>query len=439
MSLASHEHLQERAPIMSRFPMRMSRSPIRRLVLVTTTVLVLGRAGAVAGAPPRPTSGDGQLALASFAPETGSLAPLRDSLRLPVELAIDEINAAGGVNGQPVSYATGDEGSEATTARATIARFADDGIDAVIGPAAPATVLTVLGDVRKARMLMCSGSDTLAPVTARSTDGLYFRTAPGPSLQGLALAELVLSDAHRRVGILRRADFFGAEVGTTLVHRLRKGGARIVADVAYNPARANVDAKVRAVVRRKPRAVVVIGFDDDAARIVASLIARGAGPGTVTVYGPDTMQSLGFAAAVDPADPSKVAGIKGTAPSPAAADASSPFHAVLSGHGADPIFSAHVYDCTILTALAAVKAKSDDPDKMKRALTKNLEGKKDCNTYAACKALLESGRSIHWRGASSRFEHFDGFEPGEGVYDTWSYDAAGQLVTGDPATQIVVP
>jgi branched-chain amino acid transport system substrate-binding protein len=300
-------------------------------------------------------------------------------------------------------------------------------------------VLTVLGDIRRARMLMCSGSDTLAPVTARSSDGLYFRTAPGPSLQGLALAQLVMADAHRRVGILRRDDFFGDEVGAALVHGLRKSRAHVVADLAYSPALGNVDAKVRAVVRRKPQAIVVIGFDDDAAQVVTTLIEHGAGPGAVAIYGPDTMQSLGFAAAVDPADLSKVAGIKGTAPSPAPAGGSTTIPAALSARGVDPVFSAHVYDCTILTALAAVKAKSDDPDAMKRAFARNLHGKTDCETFATCTAFLKGGHSIHWRGASSRFAHFHGFEPGDGMYDTWSYDTTGRLVAGDPTTQISVP
>jgi branched-chain amino acid transport system substrate-binding protein len=231
---------------------------------------------------------------------------------------------------------------------------------------------------------------------------------------------------------MRRDDFFGEEVGHALVRALRSDGARVVTDVAYDPARSNVDAKVRATIGRKPQAIVVIGFDDDVAPIVAGLIARGAGPDDVGIYGPDTLQSLGFAAAVDPTDPAKVAGIKGTAPSPAPAPAAddpvSPFLALLANRGIDPIFSAHMYDCTILTALAAVKA----------AFATNLRGKNDCNTFAACKALLEDGQSIHWRGASSRFDHFDGFEPGEGLYDTWAYDALGQLVASEPAT-ISVP
>ncbi|MEX0666501.1 MAG: ABC transporter substrate-binding protein [Acidimicrobiia bacterium] len=418
----------------------MHRNPLRTLAVAAVVGCGLSGVASVADASARrPSSGDGTLAIASLAPETGALQSLRESLRLPVELAVSEINAAGGVNGAAVSLGTGDEGSDVATARATVSAFADAGVDAVIGPASPATVLGVLGDVRKARMLMCSGSDTLAPVTARSSKGLYFRTAPGPRLQGLALAAHVRADDHKRVAILRRNDFFGDDVGAAARRGLRKGDVKVVADIVYDPDAGSVNKKVRAALQPKPKAVVVVGFDDDGARVVASLIAQGAGPDTIAIYGPDTMQSLDFAAAVDPTDPAHVAGIKGVAPAPAPGNVTSPFHAALVNRGTAPIFSSHSYDCTILAALASVKAKSDDPDAMKTAFAKNLKGKSDCNTFAACKALLEEGRSIHWRGASSDFDHFSGFEPGSGTFDTWAYDASGQLVAGPPTDQIRVP
>ena len=41
--------------------------------------------------------------------------------------------------------------------------------------------------------------------------------------------------------------------------------------------------------------------------------------------------------------------------------------------------------------------------------------------------------------ASSTFDRFGAFEPEEGVYDTWAYDASGLPVTGPRSAQIKVP
>ena len=117
------------------------------------------------------------------------------------------------------------------------------------------------------------------------------------------------------------------------------------------------------------------------------MIAEGIGPSEVPVYTTDGMQSRAFAATVDPTDPSKVSGIKGTAPAPAPASIESPFHEALAATGTEPVFSAHYYDCTILTALAAVKAETDDPTKLRLAFNANLEGSEDCNTFASVQGI----------------------------------------------------
>ena len=93
-----------------------------------------------------------------------------------------------------------------------------------------------------------------------------------------------------------------------------------------------------------------------------------------------------------------------------------------------PIFSAYYYDCTILTALAALQAGSDDPAKMKAAFAKSLHGTTDCATFAACVQALAAGQDDPLPGASSRFDRWDRFEPGEGA-TTAGAMAGGQRVT----------
>ena len=130
--------------------------------------------------------------------------------------------------------------------------------------------------------------------------------------------------------------------------------------------------------------------------------------------------------------------MKGTSPALAPAGVVSPFQATFAATGIVPAFSAYEYDCTILIALAAVKAGSDQPARMRKAFAANLHGDTDCSTFAACRTLLDQGETIHWRGASSSFDAFGATEPGTGVFDVWSYDAAGAPVTAPPDQQIAI-
>jgi len=382
---------------------------------------------------------DGTLVIGSLAPETGDFSSIVESLRVPVQLAVQEINDAGGADGKPVTLVTGDDGSSADVASTTLTRMLEtDKVDAIVGPASSPTTLGILTAIRTGRVLTCSGSNTAAELSTAKSDGYYFRTSPPDRLQGPALAELVRSDGHKKVGILARDDAYGLELDTSLKEALTAGRAKIVADVTYNPAGSSFGRAVRKIAAKKPDAVVVIGFDDDGAKVLQAMVAEGIGPANVPVYTVDGMQSARFAGLVDAADPAKVAGIKGTQPALAPAGVDSPFPAKLAATGTDPVFSAYYYDCTILIALAAEKAKSDDPTKMKKVFAQNLEGKRDCNTYADCKNLLDRGKTIHWRGASSNFDTFGKFEPKEGVYDVWSYDAAGKVQIEDSSSQIKI-
>jgi branched-chain amino acid transport system substrate-binding protein len=157
------------------------------------------------------------------------------------------------------------------------------------------------------------------------------------------------------------------------------------------------------------------------------------------VYTADGMRTDSFGQLVDPNNPGVVAGIKGTAPAAAPAGVQNPFLDKLAAAGVDPIFSAYYYDCTILTALAAEKAKSDDPVKMTRVFADNTRGKSKCNTFADCKTALDAKKSIQYQGASAVFPHmndFGKFEPRAGAYEVWSFDTGARDVVDSAAPQI---
>lgn len=408
--------------------------PARRVALggALAVAVALLAAPAAAAAQQKPR----ELAIGSLAPETGPIAPLLESLRTPVDLAVAEINAAGGIQGVPVRSVTADEGAAPeTSARAGFDQLVAAGAQVVIGPATSGAALALQERIGTRKVLTCSGSDTSAPLEPDLTKGHYFRTAPPDTIQALALAELVLADGHNRPAVLFREDTYGDGIAKPLVRALEQGGAKVTQE-GYDPDATTHARDVERAVGAKTDSIVLVGFADDGAALVKELAAEGKGPAQVAIYGVDTMQSTQFRDAVG--DPALIAGMKGTMPAGNPAGIQHPFTASLASTGVDPVFSAHTYDCTILSALAAVAAKSTDPTKMSKVFAANLDGKNDCNTFATCKALLESGKTIHYRGASSNFDHFGAFEPEEGAYDQWAWDATGTAVPGDATTQILI-
>ena len=424
--------------------MRTSRTRMLTVLLVViglAAVVQTGSAGTAGAGDPQPTGqGNGTLTIGQLAPQTGQLNNLVQSFTTPVTLAIEEMNAAGGVLGQQVGYALADDGSNPDVALASIEQLLEGGtVDAIMGPATSGTMLGIIDQVRSAKVLDCSGSNTSAELSRVNSGGYYFRTTPPDTLQGPALGKLLLQDQRKRVAIIARRDTYGVGLGTEVKAAVTKGGAKVVADVKFDPDAQSFDADVQKVARAKPDAVVVLAFETDGADVYRAMVQQNLGAQQVGIYTADGMRNNLFGSLVDLNNPGIVAGIKGTAPASTPAGVQSPFNERFAATGVDPIFSAYYYDCTTLTALAAEKAKSDDPAKMKRVFAANTRGKVKCNTFATCKAALDDKKTIEYQGASAVFKNmskFGKFQPRAGSYEIWSYGADARSVTEPPETQI---
>jgi branched-chain amino acid transport system substrate-binding protein len=375
---------------------------------------------------------DGEVVFGTLVPQSGDLSNIVQSLQTPVNIAVEEINEAGGVLGKPVTVIEGDDGTSPTVAQTTYNKLVNtDKVDAIIGPAPSSVAAKLAESIGTDQVPTCSGSTTAANLTGVG-DGYFFRTAPGDSLQGPALAELITSDGKAKVAIVARNDDYGKGFSESLQAALEESGAEVTEVVLYNPeSNSGYSADVQKAVDSAPDAVAVIGFNDDGAQILNEMIGQGAGPSDIAIYTADGMQSSSFGETVDPSDPSKVSGIKGTAPAAAPAGIEHPFAAKYAATGIDPIFSAYYYDCTNLMALAIQAAGSDEGAAVQEAFAKNLEGDNDCQTFAECKTFLDEDKTIHYRGASSAFDSWETMEPGTGVYDVWQYDAEGAVETLD--------
>ncbi|MGB3412014.1 MAG: ABC transporter substrate-binding protein [Microthrixaceae bacterium] len=374
---------------------------------------------------------DDQLVLGTLVPQSGDLNVIVKSLATPISMAVDEINAAGGVLGKDVKVVQGDDGTSPDVAKTTYNKLINsDKVDAIIGPA-PSGVAAKLADTFATdKVPACSGSTTAGNLSGVG-GGYFFRTAPPDKLQGPALSDLITGDGHSNVAIIARNDDYGKGFADFLGSALEESGAKVATTVLYDPDGSNFDADVQKVADAKPDAVAVIGFNDDGAKVVSAMIAKGIGPSAMPIYTADGMKSSSFAETVDPSDLSKVAGIKGTAPAAAPAGIESPFLAAFAATGIDTIFSSYFYDCTILMALAAQSAGSDSGSAIAGAFSKNLEGDNVCSTYAECLGFLKEDKTIHYHGASSEFQKWDKMEPGTGVYDVWEYNSAGEDKTLD--------
>jgi ABC-type branched-subunit amino acid transport system substrate-binding protein len=226
----------------------------------------------------RTDRGDGSpLVLGGLLPRTGDLALAYPPLAAGITLAIREINAAGGVLGEPVVWIDGDDGTNPAVAKATVARHVAQGVHIVIGAGASGISRAVLPDVVDAGLILFSPSNTDAGLATVEDRGRYFRTAPSDSLQGRALADVMLRDGPEKIALVARKDSYGEGLQGNVRTELEEAGIDpgriklLTYDPPATPDAPPVDfsAGAREIKQFGADAVLVIGFAESAQVIMA--------------------------------------------------------------------------------------------------------------------------------------------------------------------------
>jgi ABC-type branched-subunit amino acid transport system substrate-binding protein len=345
---------------------------------------------------PAPT-GDGVLKIGSLLPQTGDLAYLGPPEFAGVDLAVKEINAAGGVLGKPVEQAradsgdlTPDIGGEQTD------KLLNAGVDVVVGAASSSVSLSVIDKIIGADTVMFSPANTSPAFDTYDDKDLYFRTSPSDVFQGEVLGNMIVDDGLNNVAIMARQDSYGEGLAGRLKEILEEKGATVAAYELYSADATNYTAEVNKVAASKPDAIALIGFEETT-KIVPQLIAKNVGPQDVNTYFVD-----GNTADYSDED-FDLKGVKATFPAPAEVpvDFNKKLDAIWAPKKLDDYtYGAQSYDATMLIALAAEAAGDDAGLALsKEIINVSREGTK-CSTYADCLELLKSGEDIDYEGIS---------------------------------------
>lgn len=149
--------------------------------------------------------------LASVLPYTGDLSAFGPKIGQGVELAIDEINQAGGILGHNVGVLFCDSATDAEVAKRALTHIISlEKIPAVVGPAASSIVIDAYTNITKdANLVMVSPSATSTQIAEYQDSGLLWRTVASNATQGDAIARYLLEEGFKQIAIINRNDVFG--------------------------------------------------------------------------------------------------------------------------------------------------------------------------------------------------------------------------------------
>lgn len=366
------------------------------------------------------------LKIGTLLPETGSLAFLGPPEFAAVDVAIKEINAGGGVLGNPVVNIRGDSGDDKTdTANQTVDRELNQGAQVIVGAAASGVTKLVINKIINAGVVEFSPANTSDEFTCWADKGMYFRTAPPDKLQAQALAALMAGDGAQRISILARNDPYGGGLANNTVNNLLEAGLprNQIQEIIYDPNATSYNAEIDRVRLFNPDAIAVIGFDESK-KILTRMSEVRIGPGQKLVYGTDG--NMGNALGVG-LPPGLLNGMKGTTP---LTKLSGSFEQRLRADDPkliDTNYAGEAYDAVMIVALAAERAKSTKGVDIASEINGITRDGEKCTSFRQCRDIIDSGGNPDYVGVTGTLDFTPAGERAVGSYGILKFNTQNKI------------
>ena len=368
------------------------------------------------------------LKITTILPQTGALSFLYPPMEAGANLAVADINAAGGVLGNKISLVQLDSGDgtnlSVSTQSATTA--ISNGTDVVLGAAASGVTRNIINQITGHGIVEISPSNTAPDLSTWNDGGYYFRTAPSDTLQGRIIANQILTDGAQSVAILYANNSYGTGLEGVAESVLKKGGAT-VSKFSFAEGETSFGSIVNSATAGNPDAILIISYDETK-KALPALQTKGYSGGNIYLVDGNTIDYSAETFA------SYLNGAKGTIPGGATSAA---FKNRLKAeykklHPSQTLndftYAAESYDAVVLVALAAQAAGKATGAAIKSQLTKVSlagKGKVTVTSFKAGLAAIKKGKAINYDGFSGPVEFDKNGDPTGAFIGIYRYNSSG--------------
>ena len=398
----------------------MIRKLSRRALLAATISGVAGAGLAV----PAPAEAQDTVRIGAALPMTGDLQAYGSTSANGIRLAVDEINAAGGVLGQQIDLTVGDTRTTPQSGVDAANKLASmEGVAGIVGAMSSGVSIPVARSVaRQKGVPQISNASTSPTITDLDDKGFLFRTVPSDALQGVVLGDLAYDDGLRTVSTIYVNNAYGEGLATEFRKQFEKRGGTVAESLPYEKGKASYRGELGQAAKQGAEALVLIGYPENGTTIIRQALEEGHFQRFVFTDGmkaPEVAKNIGGGYLDD---------ALGTAPTaPAGTDAKAHFQSTYeTAYGELPPkpFIDTAYDGVYLLALAIEKAGSTDGEAVRDALhaVSGPPGVKvGPGEWEKARQTLADGGDVNYEGVSGAVD-FDKNGDVPGLFEHWTFD-----------------
>ena len=361
---------------------------------------------------------------------TGDLQAFGETTFNGVDLALNEINEAGGVMGQPLAVKVGDTQTAAQPSIDAAQKLVSiENVVAIIGALSSGNTIPVAESVlSKSGVPQISNAST-SPVITDLADGDYlFRTVPSDAFQGAALAEVAREQGMETLAIIYVNNDYGQGLAESFQAAFEAKGGAITGSIPYEQGNASYRGELAQLAEGNAEALTLIGYPENGVVILKQALEEGFFEKFVFSDGlkaPEVIDTIGA---------EYLNGAFGTvAQAPTDSNAFQTFESAYQaafGELPPKPYIDTAYDAMMILALAIEKAGNTDGDAIRDALrdVANAPGiEVGPGEWAKATAAIANGDDIDYVGASGSCD-LDENGDVAGSFAHWTIEN-GEIVT----------
>jgi branched-chain amino acid transport system substrate-binding protein len=239
--------------------------------------IVISLAVLLAGCPPKNEAGSGggnaassggDILIGEYGSLTGPQATFGTSTHNAIMMAIDEINAAGGVGGRKIKVLTEDDQSKQEEAANAVTKLiSQNNVLAILGEVASSNSLAAAPICQSNKVPMITPSSTNPEITKKGD--YIFRTCFTDDYQGENIARYAATQLHyKRAAILTDVkNDYSTGLTTTISRIFTSLGGQIVGQQSYSNGDSDFRSQLTAIRGQNPEVIFVPGYYTDVGQI----------------------------------------------------------------------------------------------------------------------------------------------------------------------------
>lgn len=211
---------------------------------------------------------ENEIVIGSYSPNTGATATFGQFQLHGTEMAIEEINAAGGINGKKIRHINYDNKSDNDETLAVVNRLiSQDGVVAILGEATSGRSKIGAQVAQQHKVPMLTSSATNPDVT--KTGNFIFRACFIDPFQGTVMAKFMTDNLKlKKAAILRDIkNDYSVGLSDIFAEKLKEAGGEVVTDISYQEGDIDFKSQLTAIKAKNVDAIFVPGYYNEVALI----------------------------------------------------------------------------------------------------------------------------------------------------------------------------